>query len=117
MKLLKELENDVYEFELYDDYFSIKTIYCEKNEEVSSLTEIEEAEEEEESEQQEILPRIIAFKEQSVNIVEIKEMFVVFLKKQTIYALPKRFISELEQNKMREVFSENIGQDFVIKNS
>ena len=111
LRALKEIENDIYEFELYDDYFSIKTIFCENKEEIASISELEDKEEE----QQEIPPRIVYFNKEPFEVVEIEEMFVIFMKRQTIYVLPKRCISEKQQQDIREVLSEKIGEDFISK--
>lgn len=110
VKALKELENDIYEFELYDEYFSIKTIYCENND-IKDLSELEEMG----KNQKEIPPRLVYFDKEPVDVVEIEEMFVLFIKKETIYILPKRVISTTQQEEIRRVFKEKIEEDYITK--
>lgn len=112
MKALKKIENDVYAFDLYDDYFIISTIYCEEEDEVKNLSELEENEE---TEPQEIKPREVFFDQISVDVVELKEMFILFLKKETLYIIPKRVISSTVAEEMRRIFTEKLGEDFKIK--
>lgn len=114
LKALKEIENDVYEFELYPDHFSVKTIYCDENDEVTSLSEMED--DEEQQQPKEIAPRIVSFDKEHIEIVEITEMFVIIIKKETIFVLPKRVISNAQNEEMRKVFKEKLGEDFIIKN-
>lgn len=113
MKSLKEIENDIYAFDLYEDHFSISTIYCEAQNEVTSLSEFEENQEE--NEPLEIKPREVFFNQISVDVTEIKEMFIIFLKKETFYILPKRVVSTAHAEIIRKTFSDNIGEDLKIK--
>ncbi len=115
LKALKEIENDIYEFDLYPEYFSVKTIYCAENDEVTSLSEMEE-EEELKEEPKEIAPRVVYFDKESIQVVEVPEMFVIIIKKETIFVLPKRVISNSQNDEIRKIFKEKVGEDFVIKN-
>ncbi len=114
MKALKEIENDVYEFELYPEYFSIKTLYFSDNDEVTSLSQLEENEEDQIT-PSEVAPREVYFDKEDVAIDEIEEMFVIYIKKQTLYSLPKRIISSIQQEEMRKIFTDKVGDDFIIK--
>ena len=85
---LKELEEDVYEFSLYDDYFSVKTV------EVKSKQDVDDEENPEEEIIMEYKPSIFNFSETTMDVIEKSDMFIVFIKKQTIYVFPKKYISE-----------------------
>lgn len=115
MKALREIENDVYAFDLYEDHFTISTIYCEENDSADTISDIEEKAESEEEEKTEIKPRDVYFNQINVDVVEIEEMFIIFLKKETLYVIPKRLISTKDAETMRKIFSQNIGEDFKIK--
>jgi len=89
---LLSIEDDRYEFSLYEDYFSIKTILPK-----------EDLDENEEN-QDEIPPRIVDFSKDHIEILETNELFIIILKKQTIYTIPKRCLSEIQQEEVREAF-------------
>lgn len=110
LEALKELEDDKYEFELYENYFSIKTILPE-----DEITEIEENSDEQEEMPKEIPPRLIYFGKEDIEVLENRELFIIFLKKQTIYTIPKRCINAMEITELRKIFSEKLEEDFVIK--
>ena len=57
----------------------------------------------------------VYFSKMPVCIIETKEIFLITIKKETNFVLPKRCISNAQQNEMREIFSENLDKDFVIK--
>lgn len=115
LKALKDLENDVYEFELYPDYFSIKTVFTSVDKEVTNLSEFEENEEEYQEEPEEIEPISIYFDKQKLYIVEIKELIAIFVKNRTVYVLPKRVISNAQLEEIRKVFKEKLDNNFIIK--
>ena len=98
---LKEIENDRYDFELYDDHFSIKTIIFEE----------EKTEENEDDEPVEISPTLLYFNKDSLDAVENKELFIIFYKKQMIYTVPKRCMTENDIKEFHNIFSEKLGDD------
>ncbi|WP_124100392.1 YcxB family protein [Ruminococcus sp. Marseille-P6503] len=97
LEALKILEDDRYVFSLYDDSFVIETIITE--EEKSS------------EDYQPIPPRTVRLDEEELDIIEKDDMFVVILKRDTIYVLPKRCMSEKQceifRNRLAAYFSEN----------
>lgn len=95
---LKNLEDDKYIFTLYDDRFRIETVIDEKESSDEDMTPIK--------------PRIVKFEDISLNVIENSEMFIIILKKETIYVLSKRVISEENQKILRESFSQLLGEDY-----
>lgn len=77
MNALKPLENDRYIFKLYEDAFTIETI-------------IDESEFEEGEERISPPPRIVWKNSDNFEVRELDDMFVIIMKKETIYVLPKR---------------------------
>ena len=98
VKALKNLEDDKYIFTLYDDSFKIETI----------MTEEEKAAEDFEP----IPPRIVNFSDISLNVIENDEMFIIILKKETIYVLAKRVMNDEQIKILRSEFSNLLGEDF-----
>ena len=98
IKALKNLEDDKYIFTLYDDSFKIETI----------MTEEEKAAEDFEP----IPPRIVNFSDISLNVIENDEMFIIILKKETIYVLAKRVMNDEQIKILRSEFSNLLGEDF-----
>lgn len=94
---LKILEDDRYVFSLYDDSFVIETIVTEEEKNSEDFKPIP--------------PRIVKFNEGEIDIIEKDDMFVVILKKDTIYVLSKRCMDENQceilRNKLDMFFSEN----------
>ncbi|MBO5447814.1 MAG: hypothetical protein J5994_00670 [Ruminococcus sp.] len=95
---LKNLEDDKYIFTLYDDRFRIETVIDEEESSDEDMTPIK--------------PRIVKFEDISLNVIENSEMFIIILKKETIYVLSKRVISEENQKILRESFSQLLGEDY-----
>lgn len=81
MKALAPLENDRYIFKLYDDAFTIETV-------------IDESEYEEGEERVSPPPRVVWKDKSDFQVHELKEMFCIIMKKETIYVLPKRCMDE-----------------------
>lgn len=103
MQALKPLEDDKYEFSLYYDSFKIETIV---------------SDEEKKSEDFEPIPaRIVNFDDITLNVIENEDMFIIILKKETIYVLSKRVISGEKQKILREQFSRMLDKDFEIINN
>lgn len=95
---LKSLEDDRYRFTLYDDRFKIETVFTEEEMAEEDFVPVK--------------PRIVKFDDISLNVIENGEMFIIILKKETIYVLSKRVISEADQKILREKFSELLGEDY-----
>jgi len=99
LKALKNIEGDRYQFSLYNEYFSIKTIQLANN---SVTPDIEN--QEEKIEVDDIPPKIVKFSEEEVNFVEKENVFVIFLKNQTYYTIPKRCMDMQIQETIRSFF-------------
>lgn len=106
MESLKPLEDDKYIFKLYENKFSIETII--------SQEEIDEAIAEGEEPTQ-IPPRVVDFSDTGLSVLEKDNMFVIFLKKESIYVLPKRCLTESEIKELSFVFDQKLGDDFEIE--
>ena len=91
MQALKPLEDDKYVFTLYDDSFKIETL---------------------EEDFTPVPPRIVGFEDISLNVLENDEMFIIILKKETIYVLAKRVMNEQQQETLRKTFSELLDSDY-----
>lgn len=98
MEALKPLEDDKYTFSLYDDSFKIETIVSEEEKNEEGFVPIK--------------PRIVNFSDISLNIIENDEMFIIILKKETIYVLPKRCIENEKISILEEKFTSILGEDF-----
>ena len=57
-------------------------------------------------------PRIVGFEDISLNVLENDEMFIIILKKETIYVLAKRVMNEQQQETLRKTFSELLDSDY-----
>lgn len=108
MQSLKPLEDDRYIFKLYENRFSIETIIPQE--------EIDEAIKEGEEPTQ-IPPRVVDLSDTGLSVLEKENMFVIFLKKESIYVLPKRCMTESEIKQLSFVFSQNLGDDFETEES
>ena len=106
MQSLKPLEDDRYIFKLYENKFSIETII--------SPEEIDEAIKEGEEPPQ-IPPRIVSFRDTGLSVLEKENMFVIFLKKESIYVLPKRCMNEDEIKNLSFVFDQKLGDDYEVE--
>lgn len=91
MKALKPLENDRYIFKLYEDAFTIETV-------------IDESEFEEGEERISPPPRIVWKNAGNFEVRELDDMFVIIMKKETIYVLPKRCMVD----KTEEIIRKNL---------
>lgn len=89
MKALAPLEKDRYIFKLYDDAFTIETV-------------IDESEFEEGEERIAPPPRVVWLEGSAFEIKELDEIFVVIMKKETIYVLPKRCMNDDQAGVIRE---------------
>ena len=99
LQALKVLENDRYVFTLFDDRFSIETI-------------LDESEFGEDEEIPVIKPRIVEFKGTEINVIEKPDMFVLILKKDTIYVLPKRCFEDGDAKVLSDAFKKHLGENY-----
>ena len=102
MRALKSLENDNYRFSLYNDCFKIETVFTEEEMAAEDFAPVK--------------PRIVRFEDISLNIVENSRLFIIILKKETIYVLSKRVIGEKDQDLLRAKLTEVLGEDYEIHN-
>lgn len=100
MASLKPLEDDRYIFKLYDYKFSIETVLP------------EDEKYDEEGKEIKIPPRVVSFDDIGLKILEKRNMFVLFLKKESIYVLPKRCMEDYQINIIRNTFKSKLGDDF-----
>ncbi len=100
---LKPLEDDRYIFKLYENKFTIETVIPQE--------EIDEAIKEGE-EPVKIPPKVVDFSDTGLSVLEKENMFVIFLKKESIYVLPKRCMTESEIKQLSYVFDLKLGDDF-----
>ena len=103
MQSLKPLEDDRYIFKLFESKFSIETVI--------SQEEIDEAVKEGE-EPVKIPPRVVDFSDNGLSVLEKENMFVIFLKKESIYVLPKRCMTNSEIKQLSVIFDQKLGDDF-----
>lgn len=103
MQSLKPLEDDRYIFKLYENKFSIETVI--------SQEEIDQAIKDGE-EPPNIPPRIVSFRDIGLSVYEKDNLFIIFLKKESIYVLPKRCLTENEIKQLSFVFDQKLGDDF-----
>lgn len=80
MEALKMLEDDRYIFSLYEDSFVIETIIPEEEKNEEGFVPIK--------------PNIEKLSDEGLDITEHEDMFVIIVKKETIFVLPKRCMSE-----------------------
>lgn len=102
MRALKSLENDNYRFTLYNDCFKIETVFTEEEMAAEDFVPVK--------------PRIVRFEDISLNIIENSRLFIIILKKETIYVLSKRVIEEKDQDLLRAKLTEVLGEDYEIHN-
>jgi hypothetical protein len=95
---LKNLEDDRYIFKLYDDGFSIETIISEEERDGEEFVPIP--------------PKEVKFGEEGLSVIENSEMFMLIIKKETIYVLSKRVLDEKTQEILRNKFTEALGENF-----
>ena len=86
MEALKMLEDDRYEFTLYDDSFKIETIIPEDEREDAG----------------EIPPQVFQLDDPMLDAVEKDDKFIIIVKRATIYVLPKRCMKDHETEAVRE---------------
>ncbi len=99
---LKLVENDRYIFTLYKYKFKIETIIPEEEKENS------------EEEIPDVEPKIYDFSDLSLKAYEDTDKFLLILKKQTIYVLPKRCMTQEQIDILRNTLKARLDKDFEI---
>lgn len=89
MKALEAIKDDKYIFKLYGDAFTIETI-------------IPDDEFEEGEERIAPIPRVVWFDKSDFDVCELSDMFVIIMKKETIYVLPKRCMNGGDEESIRK---------------
>lgn len=88
---LSTIEDDSYETEIYDDKIKICVVP-----KINPET----------NEPFEVSPKIIFYETDFPYVIEIPDEFVIYIKKQMFYVIPKRFLSEEQIEILRKEFSE-----------
>ena len=96
MNSVREMNGDKYKTDVYEDRIVIQT----------------EVEQDEKEEPIEIPPKIISYIYDRPKIVEIKEMFIIYLKNQLYYVIPKSDLNEEQINILIKTFQEKFEDGF-----
>ncbi len=88
---LSTIEDDSYETEVYDDKIKISVVP-----KINPET----------NEPFEVAPKVIFYETDLPYVIEIPDEFVIYIKKQMFYVIPKRFLSEEQIELLRKEFSE-----------
>jgi hypothetical protein len=88
---LSTIEDDSYETEIYDDKIKICVVP-----KINPET----------NEPFEVSPKIIFYETDLPYVIEIPDEFIIYIKKQMFYVIPKRFLSEEQIEILRKEFSE-----------
>ena len=93
---LSDIKDDRYTCEIYDEYIKITTILPEEQEEDVIQSE----------------PTRLYFAVDEFEIVDSADMFIIYVKKQVIYILPKRCIDEIKIDYIDKIFSNRLGRSY-----
>ena len=96
MNSVREMNGDKYKTDVYEDRIVIQT----------------EVEQDENEEPIEIPPKIISYIYDRPKIVEIEEMFIIYLKNQLYYVIPKSDLNEEQINILIKTFQEKFEDGF-----
>lgn len=88
---LSQLDDDSYVAEIYSDSIKITTV-VEPDEETG--------------ETQEISPKIIFYETDEPHVIETENLFVIYIKKQMFYVIPKSFLSGEQKKLLRTELSD-----------
>lgn len=106
---LTELRGDKYNFKLSEEFFSIKTIF------VSGGNYDEDSSDDDDEEDDiptDIPEKIVSFDSENVEIIENEMQFIILLKKQTIYTIPKRCMSVETAESISAFFKEKLANEY-----
>ncbi len=104
VRALKELEGDKYRFTLYESGFTIETLVSEEEKQAEDYVPIK--------------PRRVHLGDNSdinndtVEVIENDEMFIIILEKETFYVLCKRLMNEQEQTILRDKFTGELAEGY-----
>lgn len=104
VKALKNLEDDRYRFTLYPDGFTIETLVTDEEKQSEDYVEIK--------------PRRVYLGDNSdrnndtVEVIENDEMFIIILEKETFYVLSKRLLNDEQQKLLRDKFIGELAQGY-----
>lgn len=123
MKSISEITEDEYKMEIYSDRVIIYTITerpLEIEHEVDAndinaeliVNENGELIEKSDDFNNEIEPKTINFEYDLPEILEKKDMFIIYLKKQMFYIIPKRNLFPEQCNNIRDIFRKNLEKRF-----
>ncbi len=97
VRALKVLEDDRYRFTLYEDRFIIETT---------------ETADEPDEDAEPIKPNVVRFDETDVSVIENSEMFILIVKKESIYVLAKRLLDEDQQKIIKDSLYDKLGSNY-----
>ena len=80
LSALKTLESDRYIFSIYETFFRIETVITEEEKNSEDFVPIK--------------PKDVKFGEKEIYVIEKKDMFIIIVRKETNYVLPKRCLDE-----------------------
>lgn len=63
----------------------------------------------------EIPPKIISYEFDAPEIIELSDMFVVYLRKQMFYVIPKREMNAEQEGIISNIFKEKLGKKYFVK--
>ena len=104
VRALKELEDDRYRFTLYESGFMIETIVSEEEKKSEDYVPIK--------------PRRVHLGDNSdknndtVEVIENDEMFIIIIEKETLYVLSKRLLSQQQQEVIRDKFTGELAEGY-----
>lgn len=96
IEALSDIKDDRYTCEVYDEYIKITTILPEEQEEDVIQSE----------------PTRLYFAVDEFEIVDSADMFIIYVKKQVIYILPKRCIDEIKIANLDAIFAKRLGRSY-----
>ncbi len=124
MKAFREIQDDRYNFTLYQDYLEISTvtdavfvngIRAEKKEPDEDFDE-DFDEDEDDSETPNIEPRRIYFEDKSLDVTETSDIFLLLYQKSLLYVLPKRVMDSYTEKKLAEEFDVHLDEHYTLLN-
>ena len=104
VRALKELEDDRYRFSLYESGFMIETIVSEEEKQSPDYVPIK--------------PRRVFLGDNSdknndtVEVIENDEMFIIIIEKETLYVLCKRLLNKQQQDIIRDKFTGELAEGY-----
>ena len=104
VKALKNLEDDKYRFTLYESGFTIETLVSEEEKQAEDYVPVK--------------PRRVHLGDNSdinndtVEVIENDEMFIVILEKETFYVLCKRLMTEQQQQILRDKMTGELAEGY-----